>query len=645
MGQPQLPIAGWHRGLSPNQIKAAKELKSALLFDLEEGTAHRIYDCVARIGVSPMINRQTLWRILQLSRGNHLSFLYFLVLEHYKSLSSAFTGQEPKYTVNEQILLSALAYLDMPTTFKELDRILPKNVKKPIEKPRPLRRNPGPKDNPNVLPYFKKQPRPKKHASSAKFICTPPSFVAQIGKDFPQDEEIEDSCWFATYKLQPIKRMIKSLIGHELKVLFDKIDEVRTPVSEPQIPEINKDRLEFLVKQRDRCLAMIDLEEERKLLSRERILRYLENDVQRYLQKFASLQPPSRDYVIGVGRVSPVERQVLQFDSTEEGNCRAGLTVKGSSIDDSSGHNELNVRVLAELDCANDFKIKSSSECPTSCLKKKKKIFQETSNTSLSNIQYFRAPKEHAPHVFNYYDLFNGLCRIKKNPGQIIREALVKALDKKSTLSPHWEELQRKTIQDAVSQCVHNIFQKGLLKSPQPKPEPVATNFDPNDEHLMEQMLYDALKKLRQNSTFVLASLPQSHQVPELREWIRRRYGKRYRAETIKEFNVQQQNFMKLTHMDNTLLPPSLSGRNSGNNYVSYTEAHDGQIFKNSLKYGQRFKNRLNNIILDRSRLCWHALHYLRTNNNDNLHRAYFSYIPGRVLDMLPTKGVWLSHN
>ncbi|EDW85235.2 uncharacterized protein Dwil_GK18386 [Drosophila willistoni] len=503
------------------------------------------------------------------------------------TVESVACGHEPKYTVNEQILLSALAYLDMPTTFKELDRILPKNVKKPIQKSSPLRRKPVSKDNPKELPYFKKQPRPKEHASSAKFICTPPTFAAQIGKDFPQDEVIEDSCWFANYKLQPIKRMIKSLIGHELKVLFDKIDEVRPSVSEPQTPEINMERLEFLVKQRDRCLAMIDLDEERKMLSRERILRYLENDVQRYLQKFASLQPPSRDFVIGVGRVPPVERQVLQFDCTEEGNCRAGLAVEGSPIDDSSSscHNGVNVRVLAGLDSTHDSKMKSSKACPTSCLKKNKKINLEPSKTSLSNIQYFRAPQAHVPHVFNYDDLFNGPCRIQKDPGQIIRGAFVKALDKKVTLLPHWEELQRKTIQDAVSQCVHNIFQKGLLEKPEPKPVTVATNFDPNDEHLMEQMLYDALKELRQNSKFVLASLPQSHQVPELREWIRRRYGKRYRAQTIKEFNIQQQNLMKITHMDTTLLPPSISGQDFGNDLVSYTEAHDGQTFKNLTFY------------------------------------------------------------
>lgn len=110
-----LPVASWYRGLSLDQMQAADELGTALQFDIRS-----IRDCLLRLGVQPLIRNRELHRIWRFSRGQKLAFLYFLFQEHYDTGTSC-----GKYSVNGQLLLSAIAYLDLPATFRALDKVLP----------------------------------------------------------------------------------------------------------------------------------------------------------------------------------------------------------------------------------------------------------------------------------------------------------------------------------------------------------------------------------------------------------------------------------------------------------------------------------------------------------------------------------------
>lgn len=75
------------------------------------------------------------------------------------------------------------------------------------------------------------------------------------------------------------------------------------------------------------------------------------------------------------------------------------------------------------------------------------------------------------------------------------------------------------------------------------------TRFNPKDNILMENVLKLALSKLRHNPKFVLAALPNSHKVPLLMEWIRKRYGLKYsskdRREALRKSTLQWEELLK----------------------------------------------------------------------------------------------------
>ncbi|XP_064555311.1 uncharacterized protein LOC135440198 [Drosophila montana] len=110
----------WYRGLSDNQLAAAHGLKRALADDILQGSAHRAHHQLCHLGVRPRPARSGLRLLLKMSRGNDVAFLWFLMEMFYKS-----KNQEVIYEFNEQIIMSAIFWLDLFPTLHELDRVLP----------------------------------------------------------------------------------------------------------------------------------------------------------------------------------------------------------------------------------------------------------------------------------------------------------------------------------------------------------------------------------------------------------------------------------------------------------------------------------------------------------------------------------------
>ncbi|XP_017068430.1 uncharacterized protein LOC108106083 isoform X2 [Drosophila eugracilis] len=320
----ELPVAGWNRGLSFDQMQAVDELREALDFDINVTR-----DCLLRLGVRPLVGNKQLLRIVQLSRGQSLAFLYFLFQEHYSSGKSC-----GKYTVNGQLLLSAIAYLDLPATIRALDEVLPLRGNRVSESNTPLevqkkhsarqsvfgvesekpsiampatlqvedkvfsskvtqtRTRSSGQPVRSAQPYFQKQPRPKSCYRSTRFLANYPHFQVQIPNEVG-DAKDDDDRWFANYQFHPIQRTVKAFISHELCHLFDQIDDsLSNPDQEPRdLCEYHKGtrsqkRLSFLNEQRRRYLKMLDVEGNEKRLNRERIIHHLNRDVDEYLLKF-----------------------------------------------------------------------------------------------------------------------------------------------------------------------------------------------------------------------------------------------------------------------------------------------------------------------------------------------------------------------
>ncbi|XP_052852763.1 uncharacterized protein LOC128262501 [Drosophila gunungcola] len=665
----ELPVASWHRGLSLIQMQAADQLANTLTYDIR-GTR----DCLLRLGVRPLVRNQQLLRIVQLSRGQKLAFLYFLYQEHYKS-----SGPCGKYTINGQLLLSAIAYLDLPATFRALDKVLPlswnrvrllnatpgpqkKKSRQPsfvtpnptmyesykqneMEDEMPLdlratfraldkvlssqmaqtktRRSTG-ESRKKAKPYFQKQPRPKSSRPSTYYSANFPLFKVQIPNE-EGDPKDDDDRWFADFELHPIQRTVKAVINHELCHLFDQVDEAPSdPEAQDQEPRNlcqfheetrSQERKAFLLEQQQRYLDMIDMEKREKRLTRERIVYHLNRDVDEYLLKFGDKGwSPGVPAMRKPGCAACSELVHVSLETPPQVLLLEG---EWGRLYDRSGPK-------MRLCGGEDGNRKSPKERTTG---------------------YFTATRSHSPYAFNYPRIFEPLDG--KEP---IGSSVIKALDEDEEW-PVPRTIRRGHIDEAISRCVRKIFEKSLLAVPcvaTPKRSQERLVYDrkrvdPDDEEFMDQMLSDAFLVLQRDRSLVLASLPDAHQLPELREWIRRRYGKRYGPQTDAEAERAKQKTLKLAGMERKLVPllANIDPRTVQTRPVPYTLYEDIMAVANQFK--KSFRENVLQIILKQTRLCWQAQHHLRVNNSSGLLRTFFTYLPSCSSDRDPTLSLYLA--
>ncbi|KAH8373281.1 hypothetical protein KR200_003141 [Drosophila serrata] len=222
----------WYRGMSRIQTEACEKLLHALRDDSEQGSAFRVRRCLSHLGLQPLVCSAQIKAIMGISQGSDLAFLWFLWEAAYKQPRGKHEDlDQTNYTVNEQLLLSGIAHLDMPTTLRALDVLLPPACQS--KKPRPQCANVRKKNSvrirqtrqrdQGVHPYFERLVRPRPFSPRDKY--RPPESKLQF-PDYLQSsnrmlEIPNERCrWFADYQLCPQKRVIKQLLNEELNRLI-----------------------------------------------------------------------------------------------------------------------------------------------------------------------------------------------------------------------------------------------------------------------------------------------------------------------------------------------------------------------------------------------------------------------------------------
>ncbi|EDW52136.1 GM12983 [Drosophila sechellia] len=669
-----LPVASWYRGLSLDQMQAADELGTALQFDIRS-----IRDCLLRLGVQPLIRNRELHRIWRFSRGQKLAFLYFLFQEHYDTSSSC-----GKYSVNGQLLLSAIAYLDLPATFRGLDKVLPlpgcgqakiqlknrqnrsarpsiiipnstaysKNIEEemPLDLPATFRaldkvlssHTTKKKSSLRKSFYFQKQPRPKTTPRrSNQFLSETPLLKIQIPNEVGNPKDDEDR-WFTDFQFHPIQRTVKAVINHELCHLFDHIDEVTTDLAQKarDLCEFHEEtrtqeRQAFLQEQRRRYLDMVDVEGTAKRLTRERILHHLNRDVDEYLLKFGDKGwSPGVPAFRKPGCVACSELVHVSLDTPPQVLLLEG---KWGRLYDRSG---ALMRLCAGEDGEPDFLAEEEEE-----------------ENSIAKPEYFTAPGDHKPFAFNYEQIFKRDSKQSLDTNDVVKNSLMEALSGQRNKLHQGAiasvPIRSSHINEAVSRCVRKIFEKSLLAVPT-APPPKDSNerlvysrerIDPDDDKFMDQMLSDGFEVLRRDSKLVLASLHNGHQIPEVREWVCRRYGKRYGPQSLAEFESYRHNMGKLSEMKKKLIPllTNIDPLIVKQNPIPYS-LHK-EIMEKSNKFKKSFREEVLQIVLKQSRLCWQAQHSLRFVNSSRIRRTFFTYLPSCPRSIDPTYSYFLAHN
>ncbi|EDW88513.2 uncharacterized protein LOC6527718 isoform X1 [Drosophila yakuba] len=670
-----LPVASWYRGLSLDQMQAADDLGMALQFDIRS-----VRDCLLRLGLSPLVRNRELVRIVRLSRGQNLAFLFFLFQEHYDT-----GGSCGKYTVNAQLLLSAIAYLDLPATFRALDKVLPLHGNLSGESKVPMEDQQNRSDRPTIMstnstchpekvdeerptdlpatfralsrvlssrtsqkksssfrkrkkssrPYFQKLPRPKTVRRSKQYLSESPLLRIQIPNEVG-DPKVDEDRWFADFQLHPIQRTVKAVINYELCHLFDHIDEV-APDPAQEVRDLcefheetrSQERKAFLQEQRRRYLEMIDLEGSEKRLTRERITYHLNCDVDKYLLKFGDKGwspgvPPFRK----TGCVACNELVHVSLETPPQVLLLEG---EWGRLYDRSG-------AMMRLCAGEDGKKNVLTKDKVSKVKPK----------------YFTAPGNHRPFAFNYEQIFKIGSKQYLDTHDVLRNSLMNALTDENHEQRQGVALGIRSshINEAVARCVRKIFEKSLLAVPTTPTPKVSSErlvykrerIDPDDDKFMDQMLSDGFEVLRRDPKLVLASLHNGHQIPEVREWACRRFGKRYGPQTNAEFERYRLNMCKLSEMEKKLIPllTNIDPLIVKQNPIPY--ALFKEIMEKSNKFKKSFREEVLQIILKQSRLCWQAQHSLRFVNSSRIRRTFFTYLPSSTRSIDPTFSQFLAH-
>ncbi|XP_059224499.1 uncharacterized protein LOC106086525 isoform X1 [Stomoxys calcitrans] len=281
-------VAPWFRGTSIFHLQGSNKLFNAIHDDIEQRTTHRVKYCLHMIGLEPMVSSKDLKCLLQLSRGNDLAFLWFLMEMCYKN------PNQSKYNLNEQLICSAICHLDMITTLRELDKIVPKvcggktvsnpipqqplvgddkTVSKPFPKqPQLFSRNSRSKyelkNGATVckLPYFEKMKRPQRRGKSMTIDV--PNLKVQFNTYSAYVDPIhivhnECNRWYAEHDFNAGRRVAYAVIRNAIASIFDDLGAAKLEPGtlrmlcsyHKNLKQIEERYIrQFKIKTRERCL-------------------------------------------------------------------------------------------------------------------------------------------------------------------------------------------------------------------------------------------------------------------------------------------------------------------------------------------------------------------------------------------------------
>jgi len=452
-----------------------------------------------------MVKVRMLRKLLVVCRGSDLAFLYFLLEACYKGAGFAYS---------ERILMSAITYLDLEMTMRELDRILPPGVErlkrtKSIAPPvattsisLPTRRV---SDLRSVRsPYFTPLPKPKMPTSGAKFSSKRPRLVVTFpfwpAGERPNYKVNEESRWFAKYKFQPVKRMLFKMVGDIMGDYWCKIDGSSQAEDETMpMCEFHKEarRQEQLVKDaavvraHKQCLALVDVTSRQDAALKKRLVAQLERDIEMYTLRWQRLRQrhhtdvvllEDHDQLCSVGKVpTTVQADKVKY-LYQEADIGRLSTKPNLGVHVISGKDTVSrLSTVRVSDPDDDIQCplplpeeKKLANCPPSILghvKRPRRVIM--TQTKVGDVKppspcekpskpgrFFVGPHRHKPFVFHYHEM----APQDQNPApkDVIRSQAIRTLRDQSCPSTEDEYNERvdpkAQVVAAIVECAQNMW-------------------------------------------------------------------------------------------------------------------------------------------------------------------------------------------
>lgn len=499
--------ASWYTNLSDFQVQAVEALAFSIRDDNAEGTVYRTQFCLSRLGVTPMVKTRMLRKLIGICRGSDLAFLYFLMEACYKGTGSAYS---------ERILMSAITFLDLEMTMRELDKILPPGVerlnkKESIAPPVDYRSmslpTPLPTKRESDLrkvrsPYFTPLPKPKLPKGGEKFTAKRPCLVVSFpfwpAGERPNYKVNEENRWFAAYRFQPVKRMLFKMVGDIMTDYWTKIDGTQ-PAENEAMPmcEFHKEALRqeqlvkdaAVVKAHKQCLALVDITSRQDALLKKRIVAQLERDIEEVTLRWKRLRErhhtdvmllEDHDQMCSVGKVPTAVQDIrIKYLSQEAdiGRLSAKPTLGIHVITGRGNVSRLSkVRVSDpddDIPCPTVPVEQKLAKCPPPILghiKRPRKVsitkskFGDDRQSSCKKPskpgRFFEAPHQHSPFVFKYH----AVAPQDQNPDtkDVIRAQAIRTLKEQSCPSSEDNYNGRINPRDqvvaAIVECAQNMW-------------------------------------------------------------------------------------------------------------------------------------------------------------------------------------------
>lgn len=576
-------LPNWYRGLSKFQLEAASDLHLNLKDDMQQETTHRTRDCLLKLGLDPPVSSKQIHLIMKLSKGQDLAFLWFLMDIYYKGACKDCAHPVDVYNVNEQICLSAIAHLDLIPTLRELDMRLPKQPSQKNKQSKKDVKKIITKQNKNISPYRQKLVRPKeqkiKPYHKGKNIV--PNFSEYISySDIYYQVPNEKNRWYANYTFNPGRRFLNHIMNEVIDQIFDTLS------NGCDLNELLNTKYKNVMCLRHRGASA-------------------KNDFAKAQEMFRKKEALMAQCDPSAGRKEQSRKRINRDLSKE-------------------------VDAMRQMNPACEKK----PNLPIPNVKLNPSSVKDVDSPTFSF--YFKAPTSNAPYAFNFPMIFKDLQSNRKLITQCINKAINMDcdIDLNVAIQMVCKEMWYKTVND-VRKAKALEEQKKAKNKKDPKAPHTFDDldyYDPRDAALMGDMLKTTIDEIRSNPKFVLASLPDVHKFPILKEWIRVKYGFSYTPEEIAE-SVKKSHIVFTKMHKVTFKKPNTPRVQDFSLQQVITYACQPQLREKAGKVYNQYTHDVKYIIMDMARIFWEAMKPYQCTMGPP-RETFFAYAPGNMANI-----------
>uniref|UniRef100_A0A182Y1Z8 DUF4771 domain-containing protein n=1 Tax=Anopheles stephensi TaxID=30069 RepID=A0A182Y1Z8_ANOST len=627
----------WFQELTDEQCAVCDQLLEAIADDIDERTFYRTESLLRRLGIYPVCSKRVLRSALILCNGNDIAFIWILLQLHYiRRPGQDGTRRVKDYTINERLLLSAIAHLDMMTTLRGLEAILPpKKVSpvSPVEEKSAEVSYPKPSSSRFKSPY-------EVHQKVIVTGYTVPVEVQPHRDEFLgryqkyRDPEYiirnEESRWFARYRSSDRKFSSSDYYCTEDESL-GRCSPAKSDTSNNSACEVVKTLLNDQIRNmvaRQECCEMLCPRHHKLDEQGAKLLGILKRNT------------AARDVLMQAVRAQCVQwaDEALQDDAR-----RQVESLLKRLVDEAV--------TMAILEPANECpECRERFEMQQKLLKGQKCtcVESERSDTvvpeAMASPSYFNFCDKPVPFEFDYDNIFRGyeekepVCPIKsaiqralgvEHTKPITDTDLEKAIEKFAKMT--WDE-ENKHWQEQMAQDVREESTSTVM-------DPLEVDFiETRDVSVLQDLLKRALQRLAESPTYLLATFPCVDQLPILKAWIRHRYEVPITPWERKKALLESKHFWDY------LIPRATSmrwpsRRDTGLqlqvnwNYKSKLEAAAGNMM---YKFYRKFKN----VQIQEGRIWWTSMVPYHS-GPDRFRQTFSAYFPNCEPEMIPQVRPW----